>query len=248
MNDNSKIVAEVYNKYGKYYHESRKSTSGRLYNEYIDIPATLSLLPNDLKGLKILDAGCGSGIYSQILAKKGAGIAGIDISEKMIEIAKKETPPFLPIKYYVGSLSSLPFQGDLFDYIICTYVLENIEDIDRVFLEFNRVLKQKGKCVFSVSHPLRAQSEKSNSDVGETWTIKDYYKSGMRNSDFGGGMIVPKYMRTVEVYAKSIKRGGFVINDLLEPQPIKEGKKVDEITYLKAMRLPQLMTMMISKI
>lgn len=244
----SKEIAEVYNKFGRYYHDSRKNDSGRLYNEYIDIPATLSLLPDNVKNLKVLDAGCGSGIYANMVAKRGAKVVGIDVSEEMIKIASEETPKELGVEYTVGDLYKLPFQDGSFNLIICTYVLENIESLDKVFDEFNRVLTPQGRCILSISHPLRAQSTKSKKEDKEIWVIEDYYEAGMRKSDFGSGMIVPKYKRTLEEYVKAIKKSGFVVTDLLEPRPVKEGKDVDPVNYEKAMRLPQLLVMELKKI
>lgn len=55
------------------------------------MPTTLKLLGN-VKGKMILDLGCGSGIYARILTEKGAKVRGIDISSKLLEIAKKEAP------------------------------------------------------------------------------------------------------------------------------------------------------------
>ena len=49
----------------------------------------LSILPNDLSGKRVLDAGCGPGQFSIELAQRGASVLGIDISSNLIEIAKK---------------------------------------------------------------------------------------------------------------------------------------------------------------
>ena len=58
------------------------------YNELVEVPAMLSLI-GDVNGKKVLDAGCGYGYYSVLLAKRGATVTGIDISERMIKLAKK---------------------------------------------------------------------------------------------------------------------------------------------------------------
>lgn len=240
-------IAKVYNQHGQAYHQSRKSGHGRLFNELLDMPTTLSLLPERLDGYTLLDAGCGSGIYGQQLARRRAQVTGIDISKEMIEIAKKETPPDLKITYQVGNLYELPYKDSTFDFIICAYVLENIEDIARVFKEFYRVLKDEGKCIFSISHPLRALSEKVNRDGKEAWLITNYFDRSMRKSDFGSGMIVLKYKRPLEDYVKAFKNAGFLMEDLREPIPVKEGREVDPINYEKARRLPQLLTMKLVK-
>ena len=58
------------------------------YNAYIERPAMLSLLP-DVKGKHVLDAGCGSGFYSEILLNRGAIVTAIDVSPKMIQHAQQ---------------------------------------------------------------------------------------------------------------------------------------------------------------
>ncbi len=239
----AKKIAHVYDEFGQAYHNSRRGGHGRLFNEYIDIPSTLYLLPKNLKGKKVLDAGCGSGIYTQLLAQKGAIVTGIDISRKMIEIARKETPKELNVKYYVGNLYDLPFENKTFNLIICTYVLENIKNLAPVCEEFHRVLTKKGECIVTISHPIRAQSEKVDMGGKEVWVITDYFKKGMRDSDFGGGMMVPKYKRTLEDYMQAFLSAGFVLTNLLEPRPTRKGKEVDAVGYEKAMRLPQLLAL-----
>jgi len=247
MKQDSQAIAEVYNQHGAAYHQSRKGTSGRLHNEFIDMPATLSLLAASLKGKKILDAGCGSGIYSTLLAQKGAVVTGVDISSKMIEIAKKELPGKVAVTYLVGDLYDLPVKDQEFDIIVCAYVLENVEKLAPVFAEFNRVLKSKGNCVFSISHPLRANSKKIEKDGKQVWQVEDYFDRSLRHSDFGNGMIVPKYKRTLEDYVTALSGAGFLVKKILEPQPIKAGQKVDPVGYENAMRLPEILTVEIIK-
>ena len=49
--------------------------------------AILEKLPKNLEGTRILDAGCGTGVLSRMLDKRGAEVVGVDISEKLIEVA-----------------------------------------------------------------------------------------------------------------------------------------------------------------
>lgn len=55
----------------------------------------LAQLPEDLRGARILDAGCGTGAMSVELAQRGAQVVGVDISPALVEIAAKRTPPEL---------------------------------------------------------------------------------------------------------------------------------------------------------
>ena len=56
------------------------------HNAYYDRPAMLSLLP-DLSGRRVLDAGCGPGVYAEALVARGASVVACDMSERMLELA-----------------------------------------------------------------------------------------------------------------------------------------------------------------
>lgn len=233
-------IARVYNQHGKAYHASR-AKKGRFFNEFLEMPATLSLIPDELTGKTLLDAGCGSGHYTRIMAERGAEVIGVDVSATMVDIAREETSEYKNIVYKVGDIYQLDLQNESMDWIICNYVIENVQDVDVVFAEFKRVLKPGGCCVFSISHPLRGTAEKELLDDSEVWKLKNYYDKGVRISDFGQGMKVKKYKRTIADYLNAAIEQGFVIKHVLEPQPIPSGEKNDAIAYEMAMRLPQLL-------
>lgn len=66
----------------------------------------LSILPRDLSGLRVLDAGCGPGALSIKLAERGARVIAVDMSESLIEVAHFRTPKRLKpmIDYRVGDM------------------------------------------------------------------------------------------------------------------------------------------------
>ena len=53
--------------------------------------AILNKLPQDLKGTRILDAGCGTGVLSRMLDERGAEVVGVDISDKLVDVAKNRS-------------------------------------------------------------------------------------------------------------------------------------------------------------
>ena len=78
--------------------------------------AIIEKLPKDLRGTRILDAGCGTGVLSRMLDEKGAEVVGVDISEKLIEVAKDRSNLNKNIEYFAGDMKEQSFGN--FDYII----------------------------------------------------------------------------------------------------------------------------------
>ena len=62
--------------------------------------AIIEKLPKDLRGTRILDAGSGTGVLSRMLDERGAEVVGVDISEKLIEVAKNRSSLNKNIEYF----------------------------------------------------------------------------------------------------------------------------------------------------
>jgi magnesium-protoporphyrin O-methyltransferase len=76
----------------------------------------LSYLPDDLTGLRILDAGCGTGALAVEAAKRGARVTAIDLSPQLVALAKERMPDSLPIDFLSGDMLD-PSLG-IFDYVV----------------------------------------------------------------------------------------------------------------------------------
>ncbi|MGB3244927.1 MAG: magnesium protoporphyrin IX methyltransferase [Sulfitobacter sp.] len=78
----------------------------------------IAQLPNDLRGARILDAGCGTGALAVELAERGADVVGIDISPRLIEIAEKRRPDHVAgtLRFAAGDMLN-PALGR-FDHIV----------------------------------------------------------------------------------------------------------------------------------
>jgi magnesium-protoporphyrin O-methyltransferase len=66
----------------------------------------LSWLPADLRGLRLLDAGCGTGALAVEAARRGASVVAVDVSPKLISIAQDRAPAGLGIEWHVGDMLS----------------------------------------------------------------------------------------------------------------------------------------------
>ncbi len=97
-----------------------------------------------LKGLRILDIGCGGGLLSEPMAKLGAEVTGIDASYKNIEVAKHHLKKSkLKIKYYNASPENLKIKTK-FDIILNMEIVEHVDDVETFIKESSKFLRKSG--------------------------------------------------------------------------------------------------------
>jgi len=90
--------------------------------------------PASLKGLRILDIGCGGGILSEAVANLGAEVHGVDVVAKNIRIAERHAEGTgLPLVYEVASAEILAGRGEIYDAVLNMEVVEHVAELD-VFL------------------------------------------------------------------------------------------------------------------
>jgi 2-polyprenyl-3-methyl-5-hydroxy-6-metoxy-1,4-benzoquinol methylase len=105
-----------------------------------------------VKGRRVLDAGCGTGYGSTILAESGADeVVGIDVAENVLEAARARAP--VGVHFEVGDVRTLPFEDASFDAVVSFEVIEHVAEHDVVLDEFARVLRPGG--ILAVSSPNR---------------------------------------------------------------------------------------------
>ena len=108
------------------------------------------------RGRRVLDAGCGYGIYAMSLAEEGYRVDAIDLDEKRIAVLNRMRGEYAALKdtlaLHTGSLTALPYAADTFDGIICSEVIEHVTDDAAAIAELSRVLKPGGTLILSVPY------------------------------------------------------------------------------------------------
>ena len=106
---------------------------------------------NPVKNKKVLDAGCGIGLYSLTLAEKGNMTVGVDVNVRYILSAKKIASDIGIRAYFIcADICNFPFRHQFFDIVLCSDVLEHIDDDELAFRNIAQVVKPGGMVVITV--------------------------------------------------------------------------------------------------
>lgn len=225
--------------------------SGTPHHRNILNPCVEELL-GDVRGKKLLDAGCGEGYLARYYAKKGAFVTAIDLSENLIETSKKLTEKEkLAVEYRVANICNLDsISNDEFDIILSNLVLLNIPCLDDSFREFYRVLRKGGYLVFSIVHPAfnfygpgSWKLGEKNLDTGRRdglyFKVDRYFdeKEFQRYWTTTKGDKFPApisfFHRTLSTYMNALIGSGFSLVAFREPRPT-----IDDAFFEREKRIP----------
>jgi 2-polyprenyl-3-methyl-5-hydroxy-6-metoxy-1,4-benzoquinol methylase len=171
----------------------------------------------DVSGLAVLDAGCGEGYLSRILAKRGVNVTGVDISPRLVEMARAKDPDGA-ITYQVADLSQpLPAYQAHFDLVASYFVLNDVYDYQGFLATLSAALKSDGRLVIFMNNPyslvLRGH-------------ITDYFSASGQRFPYRGlteeGVEVYFWHRTMEEYLSASCAAGFQLQRLVDV-PTPEG-------------------------
>ena len=177
------------------------------------MPQFLKIL-GDISGLTVLDAGCGEGYLSRILARLGANVTGIDISMRLIQIARTKDPEGM-ITYQVANLSQpLPVYQQHFDLVVSHFVLNDVYDYQGFLTTLGAVTRPGGRLMFSINNPYSfvVRSHITNYfDTGKAFSYRGMAATGVK---------VHFYHRTLAQYLDASFVAGLQLQRLVDiPTP-----------------------------
>jgi ubiquinone/menaquinone biosynthesis C-methylase UbiE len=219
-----------------------------LFN-YVLYPCIIEML-GDVSGKQVLDLACGPGFLTLQIARRGAEVIGVDVSEEMLRRAREEgrSAP-RAVTYYEMDATHLAQSWDSsFDVVTCNMAMVDMPDIDAVLAEMARVLKPYGRYIFAITHPcfVMPGAEWVDNNRGEPvfkrvdnyfdegYFGKEWYGQGGLRSRLGGNH------RTLQSYIRAMREAGFVITDLREPRPAEYALRANK-QLATQMRIPSML-------
>jgi 2-polyprenyl-3-methyl-5-hydroxy-6-metoxy-1,4-benzoquinol methylase len=198
--DRTKIAIEIFNKYAKEYQDK--------YMDLVGYHGSLDLFCQNVnrKNADILDIACGPGNITQYILKQRPDfkILGIDLSPKMVELARTNNPE---AEFQIMDCRDINKLGKKYDAILCGFCLPYLskEEALNLIMDISGILVSGG--IFYIS------------------TMEDdYEKSGYESSDSGAEGSMYIFYHQSDYLMQALKDNGFEIIDLKRKEYPEEGK------------------------
>jgi len=205
---NERADANRYDDFAAAYAQDNETN---VWNACYERPGTLALA-GDVRGLRVLDAGCGSGALAAALAGGGAAVTGIDLSASLLEIAARRLGPAVALRQ-ADLGEPLPFADGSFDLVVASLVLHYLEDWVPALSEFHRLLVPGGRLVISTHHPFMDHRVARQPDYFAIYQWTDEWVKA-------GQVITMRFWhRPLHAMTDALGKGGFKLDVLSEPQP-----------------------------
>ena len=202
---------------------------------YVVFPRLIEVL-GSIKGKKILDLGCGTGDLSRILAKNGAIVDAVDLSQECVERCKQNNTDMKNITTSRADASELKnIKSSTFDFVVMNMVFLNVNSkvkLEKSFKEVARVLKKEGIFVFTDLHPLALMIPKTLTEEQQYLEGFSYFKdatlytSKVLLADGTTSITFTDIHWTLETYTTFINNNGLYIYRIIEPYPINGAPKL----------------------
>lgn len=179
------------------------------YNAFYDRPAVLDLL-GAVAGLRILDAGCGPGLYAEELVARGAEVVALDASPEMVRLALNRLGERFDVRAHDLERPMPWLEDETFDAALLALVIHHIDERVAALREIWRVLRRGGRLVVSTHHPTLDWIRLGGS----------YFQQEAIEEDWHEGQWHVRYWRQpLQQTCDEFAEAGFLIERLVEPRP-----------------------------
>lgn len=181
------------------------------YNALYDRPATLELI-GDVKGKRVLDAGCGPGFYVAELLERGADVLGCDASPGMVDLAKERNGEPADLRVHAMEDRFDWVDNQSVDIVLSALVYHYVNDRMAFLGEAHRMLRPDGVLVISTHHP-----------AGDWYRLGgSYFAVEPVTETWSKGWEITAWRMPLTRLTAEFAEAGFLIERLVEPLPRPE--------------------------
>ena len=193
------------------------------FNALYERPAILAIA-GDVRGSRVLDAGCGAGVHAAELTGRGATVTGVDLSAGLLAVARERLGAAVPLCR--ADLSRpLPFADGVFDLVLSPLVLHYLADWTPTLREFRRVLVPGGRVVASTHHPFMDLRVSGSDDYLGTHSFTEEWVRDGRT------VTMRFWHRPLRAMLAAFADSGFAVDDIVEPDPLPAMAEVAPEAY-----------------
>ena len=192
-------------------------------------PALWAALGDDLRGLEILDLGCGHGWLSALMTRAGARVRGLDGSDAMLAHARRAVPG---VEFLRCDLTTDLLPTDRhYDRIVAHMVLMDLPDIDRTIAFVRSALAPAGRFVFTMPHPCFFNYKtRLDAETGELYCgVANYLAPADWWVETYGGH--RHYHRSLSFYFEALNRHSLAVTRVYEPPQISRDADPARATF-----------------
>jgi SAM-dependent methyltransferase len=194
----------------------------------------LEVLPKDMRGMRAVELGCGTAYVSAWMARRGAEVTGIDLSERQLETARRLRQRYgLAMELVLGDCEALPFEDASFDFAISEYGAAIWCRPERWLREAYRVLKPGGLLHFLGCSPWVYVCSPANGELPLVERLEHSYFD-QREIDWGEEGV--EFNLPISGWFRLFHEIGWQIVDYLEPRPestTSEGKTYATLAWAR---------------
>ena len=186
--------------------------TGDLTRQFLLTPTILELL-GEVAGQRVLDAGCGQGYLTRLLARSGAHVVSVEPADALIAYAReREAAEPLGISYEQADLTTWRWGGPPFDAAVASMVLMDITDDRAALAACLQALRPGGRLVIAISHPCFEESDSAFAAMGQIAT-REYFEHYVIPQRWGA-----RVHRPLSHYLNALTALGGQLEAVREPQ------------------------------